>query len=77
MVNASKLLSKTQLVLFLNKCDILAAKLKAGVRFEDYVPVYDGTNTVDGVTRCESFPLVLDCIVKDGNDMTDPYNRVS
>ena len=77
MVNGSKLLSKTELVLFLNKCDILAAKLKAGTRFKDYVPVYDGPNTTDGVTRCEAFPLILDCIARDGNDITDPYNSVS
>src|SRR5258706_7066937 len=77
MVNGSKLLSKTELVLFLNKCDILAAKLKAGTRFKDYVPVYDGTNTTDGVTRCEPFPPVLDCIAGDGNDITDPCNPVS
>ena len=77
MVNASKLLFKTELVLFLNKCDILAAKLKAGTRFKDYVPGYDGTNTTDGVTRCEPFPLVIDCIASDGNNITDPCNPVS
>jgi len=49
MINASKHLSKTELVLFLNKCDILAAKLKADTRFNDHVPVYDGANTVDGL----------------------------
>ena len=77
MVNASKLLSKTELVLFLNKCDILAAKLKAGTRFKDYVPVYDGTNTTDGVTRCEPFLLVFDCIASDGNNITDLCNPVA
>lgn len=68
MVNASKLLSKTELVLFLNKCDILSAKLKAGTQFKDYVPVYDGANEMGGVTRCEPFALVLDFIARDGND---------
>jgi len=69
MINASKLLSKTELVLFLNKCDILTAKLEAGTRFKDYVQVYDGTNTMEGVTRCEPFALVVDCIARDGNDV--------
>lgn len=59
MINASKLLSKTEIVLFLNKCDILTAKLKAGTRFNDYVPGYDGKNTLDEVTRCET--IVLGC----------------
>jgi hypothetical protein len=77
MINASKLLSKTEIVLFLNKCDILAAKLRAGVRFKDYAHVYDGPNTVDGVTRCESFPLVIDCNARCGNNMTDSRNPIS
>jgi hypothetical protein len=54
VINASKLFSKTEIVLFLNKCDILTTKLKMGVRFKDYVPGYEGTNTMDGVTRCGS-----------------------
>jgi hypothetical protein len=72
MVNASKLLSKTELVLFLNKCDILTVKLKAGTRFKDYVPVYDGKNTMDGVTRCEPFALVLDYIARYGDGFDSP-----
>lgn len=59
MINTSKLLSKTEIVLFLNKCDILTAKLRAGALFKDYVPGYDGPNTMHGVTRCQSLPLVL------------------
>ncbi|GBE87342.1 hypothetical protein SCP_1100170 [Sparassis crispa] len=36
-VCANKLLARVDLVLFLNKCDILAAKLAAGVRLAKYV----------------------------------------
>ena len=78
MVNASKLLSKTELVLFLNKCDILSAKLKAGTQFKDYVPVYDGANEMGGVTRCEPFALVLDFFRERRQCLlTDPCNPVS
>jgi len=74
MVNASKLLFKTEIVLFLNKCDILTAKLKAGARFKSYVPTYDGTNTMDGVTRCESLTPHLSCITTEGNEVTEACN---
>ena len=37
-VCSSRLLVKTQIILFLNKCDILRAKLKRGVKVKDYVP---------------------------------------
>ncbi|KAG5719020.1 Guanine nucleotide-binding protein alpha-4 subunit [Termitomyces sp. T112] len=36
----SKLLAKTQLILFLNKCDLLRRKLKRGVRVKDFLPSY-------------------------------------
>ena len=71
MINASKLLSNTEIVLFLNKCDILAAKLKTGARFKDYIPTYDGANTMHGITRCESLSPSL------GNEMSDSCNLVS
>jgi G-protein alpha subunit len=77
-INASKLLSKTEVVLFLNKCDILTAKLKAGAQFKDYVPVYDGANTMEGVTRCEL--LVASQLrerEREGNGMTDSCYLVS
>ncbi|KAK1223381.1 hypothetical protein PQX77_013744 [Marasmius sp. AFHP31] len=39
-VCASKLLSRTTLVCFMNKCDLLRKKLKSGTRFRDYVPSF-------------------------------------
>ncbi|OCH86520.1 G-alpha-domain-containing protein [Obba rivulosa] len=39
-VCSSKLLRKVQLILFLNKCDLLRAKLARGVRLVDYVSSY-------------------------------------
>lgn len=50
-VCSSKLLQNSEKVLFLNKCDILQAKLTSGVQFKDWVSKYDGPNTLDGVTR--------------------------
>ncbi|KAF9011827.1 heterotrimeric G protein alpha subunit [Cyathus striatus] len=43
----SKLLERTQLILFLNKCDLLGRKLKRGVRVADFLPSYkDKPNAV-------------------------------
>ncbi|KAI0768681.1 G-alpha-domain-containing protein [Trametes elegans] len=39
-VCSTKLLAKVQLILFLNKCDLLEKKLARGVRIVDYVPTY-------------------------------------
>ncbi|CCA67203.1 related to guanine nucleotide-binding protein alpha-4 subunit [Serendipita indica DSM 11827] len=50
-VCSSKLLQNSEMVLFLNKCDILEAKLKSGSKFSDWVPQFDGANTVADVTK--------------------------
>ena len=46
-----------EFILFLNKYDVLRAKLRAGIRFADYVVNYDdqnGTkNDADTIARCE------------------------
>ncbi|KAG7443309.1 guanine nucleotide binding protein, alpha subunit [Guyanagaster necrorhizus] len=39
-VCACKLLSQTQIILFLNKCDLLQAKLARDVKIRDFVPSY-------------------------------------
>ncbi|PVF93835.1 G-alpha-domain-containing protein [Serendipita vermifera] len=49
-VCSSKLLQKSEMILFLNKCDILKAKLASGIQFVDWVPKYDAPNTTEGVT---------------------------
>jgi len=49
---ANKILANVDLVLFLNKCDILDAKLKAGIRMARYVKSYGSRdNTVDAVSQ--------------------------
>ncbi|KAJ7271057.1 guanine nucleotide binding protein, alpha subunit [Mycena rebaudengoi] len=51
-VCACKLLARTQLVLFLNKCDLLQAKLMRGVKIRDSVPSFgDRRNDVGTATR--------------------------
>ena len=50
---SNKLLSNVELVLFLNKCDILEAKLNAGVQLSRYVRSYgDRPNDVENVSKC-------------------------
>jgi guanine nucleotide-binding protein alpha-1 subunit len=52
-VVSNPLLAKTNLVLFLNKCDILKTKLASGIRFAKYVVSYgDRPNDFDSVSKC-------------------------
>lgn len=49
-----QMLSKTQIILFLNKCDLLEKKLRAGIKVRAHVPSFgDRKNDVDTVKRCE------------------------
>ncbi|KAI0823705.1 G-alpha-domain-containing protein [Trametes gibbosa] len=51
-VCSTKLLAGVQLILFLNKCDLLSKKLERGVRVVDYVPTYGSKpNDVENVAR--------------------------
>ncbi|CAE6421125.1 unnamed protein product [Rhizoctonia solani] len=47
----NKVLEKVSIVLFLNKCDLLKAKLAAGVEFKKYMAAYQGPNEWDPVAR--------------------------
>ena len=52
---SNKLLKKTNLVLFLNKTDILRAKLKAGIMFSQYIVSYgDRPNDYENTAKCAS-----------------------
>ncbi|KAJ3501290.1 hypothetical protein NLJ89_g9406 [Agrocybe chaxingu] len=51
-VCACKLLARTQIILFLNKCDLLQAKLQRGIRIRDSVPSFgDRKNDLGTATR--------------------------
>ncbi len=66
-VVSSKLLSKTSIVLFLNKCDLLEQKLLGGVKVKDYVHSYgDRPNDVAHATKCEWWLLSLAVWVLEG-----------
>lgn len=52
---SSKLLAKVELILFLNKCDLLAKKLESGTRLAKFVPSFkDHPNNLETVTKCAS-----------------------
>ena len=54
---SNKLLKKTNLVLFLNKTDILRAKLEAGISFAQYIVAYgERPNDYDNTSYCASHP---------------------
>jgi guanine nucleotide-binding protein subunit alpha len=49
---SSQLLSRTQLILFLNKCDLLRRKLKRGIKVSKFLPSYgDRPNDVTSVVK--------------------------
>lgn len=51
----NKLLAKVDLVLFLNKCDILQRKLESGIRLARYVKSYDDrSNDIETASKCAS-----------------------
>lgn len=57
LVCSSKLLAKTQMILFLNKCDLLDQKLRSGTRVKDHVRSFgDRLNNVETVSKCELTP---------------------
>ncbi|KAG1779399.1 guanine nucleotide binding protein, alpha subunit [Suillus placidus] len=53
-VCSNKLLANVDLVLFLNKCDILDAKLTSGIRLSKYVRSYgDRPNDMETASKCQ------------------------
>ena len=57
---ASKLLAKTQLILFLNKCDLLRRKLKRGIKVNQFLPSFgDRQNELMTVIKCKSPSLPI------------------
>jgi guanine nucleotide-binding protein alpha-1 subunit len=51
---SNKLLAQVNIILFLNKCDLLQRKLDSGVRLNRYMTSYgDRPNDYDAVAKCE------------------------
>lgn len=60
------MLAKTQIILFLNKCDLLEQKLRAGVKVRAHVPSFgDRSNDVDTVKKCECLSLATVLVESD------------
>lgn len=53
-VTKSKLLAKVDFLIFLNKCDLLQGKMKAGIPLRKFIPQFTGDNTVVEALRCLS-----------------------
>ncbi|KAH7911298.1 guanine nucleotide binding protein, alpha subunit [Hygrophoropsis aurantiaca] len=53
-VCSSRILSKTQIILFLNKCDLLHSKIKRGMRIRDHIPSF-GDRKNDSITVMKYF----------------------
>lgn len=54
-VCSNKLLEKVELILFMNKCDILDAKLKSGIRLAKYLRSFgDRPNDLENAQKCTS-----------------------
>ena len=49
---SSRLLAAVQFILLLNKTDILASRLNAGIQFSSFVTNYRGANDPASVTEC-------------------------
>jgi hypothetical protein len=55
---SSKLLAKTTMIIFLNKCDILQKKLEAGIKVSDSLPSYgERPNERGSVIKCTFSPF--------------------
>ncbi|KAJ6454349.1 guanine nucleotide binding protein, alpha subunit [Mycena sanguinolenta] len=51
-ITSNKLLQKTNIIIFLNKIDLLQAKLASGIRFADYFPAYGlRPNDYDSISK--------------------------
>lgn len=58
-VCSNKLLANVDLVLFLNKCDILESKLDSGIRLSKYVRSYgDRPNDIETASKCSSIQFI-------------------
>ncbi|KAG6379714.1 guanine nucleotide binding protein, alpha subunit [Boletus reticuloceps] len=68
-IASSPLLKKTDLVLFLNKCDILRTKLESGIRLGDYITSYgDRPNDFESASTCQ-FDFDFRLIVRDDDTL--------
>ena len=58
----NRLLAHVNIVLFLNKCDLLKRKLESGVRLNQHMPSYRHPNDYATVSQCTCLFFCI-CIV--------------
>ena len=79
-VCSNKLLAKVDLVLFLNKCDILASKLRSGIRLSKYVRSFgERPNDSETAEKCMLFILsVVKSLTADyrDSDFRSKFNAI-
>jgi len=71
-VCSCKLLAGTQLVLFLNKCDLLQAKLMRGAKIRDSVPSF-GDRRNDVATAARYFQQHFKEILRSNSPVQRPF----
>ncbi|THH26385.1 hypothetical protein EUX98_g7798 [Antrodiella citrinella] len=69
---SSKLLAKSQIILFLNKCDLLEKKLRLGIQVKDYVPSF-GKRKNDAQTVSQYFAQHFKEISKQCSPQPRPF----
>jgi hypothetical protein len=60
-VCTSRILAKTEIILFLNKCDLLHNKIKRGMCIKDHIPSY-GSRKNDTITVMRCRPQFAHCL---------------
>jgi guanine nucleotide-binding protein alpha-1 subunit len=77
---SNKLLANVDLVLFLNKCDILDKKLKSGIRLAKYVRSYgDRPNDLESTSKCMLGPghkMIFRMLIFDFVDLRSKFNAI-
>ncbi|KAJ7018677.1 guanine nucleotide-binding protein alpha-4 subunit [Mycena alexandri] len=74
IIVSSPLLKNSNLILFLNKCDILRTKLTSGIKLSDYVTSYaDRPNDFENCSQCEYLKKKFAGIVKNYSPSSRAY----
>ncbi|KIM45073.1 hypothetical protein M413DRAFT_24337 [Hebeloma cylindrosporum] len=71
LLSANKILANVQLILFLNKTDLLRKKLEQGIRVKKYIPEFDKANDYDTVATW--FRRVFKRIYVDNTQSKRPF----
>ncbi|KAI0347879.1 G-alpha-domain-containing protein [Trametopsis cervina] len=63
LVVSNKLLANVNIILFLNKCDLLKKKLESGVKLKHHLPGYrDRPNDYESVSKCDPLSPSILCM---------------